>query len=313
MPAPTSTLWVDELPSTTLVGIGSNDYYLVSRNDGGTRSANRLPASEIANALAGKQATITGAATSIVSSDLTASRALVSDGSGKVAVSSVTSTELSYSAGVTSAIQTQLNAKVDDGAVTTSGLTMATARLLGRSTAATGAIEEIAVGSGLSLTGGTLTATSSGGGKVLQVVQYTALGTQAITDATPQVVLSGTITPSSASSRILILVSAYVGNQTTTTAWTNILRNGTAIFRGNAEGTRTRAITGQYSTSNDAATCFAAHYVDSPATTSSTTYALALSRDAATGTVYLNRTHTNTDAVTYGRGAASLILLEIGP
>lgn len=56
-----------------------------------------------------KQATITGAATTITSSDLTASRAVVSDGSGKVAVSSVTSTELGYVSGVTSSIQTQIN------------------------------------------------------------------------------------------------------------------------------------------------------------------------------------------------------------
>ena len=37
-------------------------------------------------------------------------------------------------------------------------------KLLGRSTAGTGAIEEITVGSGLSLTGGTLSATGGGGG-----------------------------------------------------------------------------------------------------------------------------------------------------
>jgi hypothetical protein len=43
---------------------------------------------------------------------LTASRALQSDGSGNVAVSSVTSTELGYLSGVTSAIQSQLNAKL---------------------------------------------------------------------------------------------------------------------------------------------------------------------------------------------------------
>lgn len=42
---------------------------------------------------------------------LTASRALASDGSGFVSVSAVTSTELGYVSGVTSAIQTQLNAK----------------------------------------------------------------------------------------------------------------------------------------------------------------------------------------------------------
>lgn len=48
------------------------------------------------------------------------------------------------------------------GAITSSGLTMSTARLLGRTTAATGAVEEITVGSGLSLAAGALTATSAG-------------------------------------------------------------------------------------------------------------------------------------------------------
>jgi len=60
----------------------------------------------------GKQATITGAATTIDTEDLTVSRALVSDGSGKVAVSDVTATELGYLDGVTSAVQTQLDAKI---------------------------------------------------------------------------------------------------------------------------------------------------------------------------------------------------------
>ena len=43
--------------------------------------------------------------------DLTASRALVSDGNGDVSVSAVTSTEIGYLDGVTSAIQTQLDTK----------------------------------------------------------------------------------------------------------------------------------------------------------------------------------------------------------
>lgn len=57
---------------------------------------------------------------------------------------------------------TTFNNKVSSGSVTTSGLTMTTARILGRSTAGTGAIEEITVGSGLTLSGGTLTATGGG-------------------------------------------------------------------------------------------------------------------------------------------------------
>lgn len=61
--------------------------------------------------LAGKQETLIGAATSIASSNLTASRALASDASGKVAVSAVTAAELDFLSGVTSAIQTQINGK----------------------------------------------------------------------------------------------------------------------------------------------------------------------------------------------------------
>lgn len=64
------------------------------------------------------------------------------------------------SAGVVSIEGTNI---VKAGAVTTSGLTQATAKMLGRSTASTGAIEEITVGTGLSLAAGTLSATGSAG------------------------------------------------------------------------------------------------------------------------------------------------------
>lgn len=59
--------------------------------------------------LNGKQDTITGGASTITASNLTANRALISNGSGKVAVSAVTSIQLGYLSGVTSAIQTQFN------------------------------------------------------------------------------------------------------------------------------------------------------------------------------------------------------------
>lgn len=67
--------------------------------------------SEIQAQINAKQATITGGATTILSSNLTVSRALVSDGSGKVAAATTTSTEIGFVNGVTSAIQTQLDAK----------------------------------------------------------------------------------------------------------------------------------------------------------------------------------------------------------
>ena len=62
--------------------------------------------------LAAKQAVITGAATTIASSDLTASRVLISNGSGKVAVSSITETVLGY-LDATSSVQDQIDAKQD--------------------------------------------------------------------------------------------------------------------------------------------------------------------------------------------------------
>jgi hypothetical protein len=55
--------------------------------------------------------------------NLTTARALVSDGSGDVSVSDVTSTELGYLDGVTSAIQTQIDAKGDVTASSTTTFT----------------------------------------------------------------------------------------------------------------------------------------------------------------------------------------------
>ena len=91
------------------VGLGNVD---------NTSDANKPISAATQTALNGKQATITGGASTITSSNLTANRALVSDASGKVAVSEVTSTELGYLDGVTSNIQTQLDSKLSTAPVT---------------------------------------------------------------------------------------------------------------------------------------------------------------------------------------------------
>jgi len=67
--------------------------------------------SAIQTQLDAKQATITGSATTIDTESLTANRAVISNGSQKIAVSDVTSTELGYLDGVTSAVQTQIDTK----------------------------------------------------------------------------------------------------------------------------------------------------------------------------------------------------------
>ena len=87
---------------TSGYGIRDNDGTLQYKNSGGNW----------ANITSGGGGTtITGAATTIDTENLTVSRALASDANGKVAVSTTTSTELGHVSGVTSAIQAQLNGK----------------------------------------------------------------------------------------------------------------------------------------------------------------------------------------------------------
>lgn len=62
------------------------------------------------------------------------------------------------------------------GAITGSGLTMATARILGRTTASTGAIEEITVGSGLTLSAGNLSASASASSPISQIQMFDNFG-----------------------------------------------------------------------------------------------------------------------------------------
>ena len=97
--------------TTSDVAEGSNQYFTTAR----------------------AQAAITGAASSVVTADLTASRALVSDGSGKIAASATTTTtEIGYLAGVTSALQTQLNGKLNlTGGTLTGGLSGTTGSFSG--------------------------------------------------------------------------------------------------------------------------------------------------------------------------------------
>jgi hypothetical protein len=124
-PVSTATQTALNAKEATITATTSADYYRGDKtfatlnktavglsNVDNTSDANKPISTATQTALDGKQATITGAATTIDTEDLTASRALVSDGSGKVAVSDVTSTELGYLDGVTSAVQTQLDAKI---------------------------------------------------------------------------------------------------------------------------------------------------------------------------------------------------------
>ena len=148
-------------------------------------------------------------------------------------------------------------------------------------------------------------AAPAGGGKVLQVVQatYSTATTIASTSFT-DTGLSGTITPSSASSKILIMVNQvlfYTRNANQLGVWGRIMRNATSIYGESAffEFDRDGAagVVERY-------TAWTPMYLDSPATTSSITYktqgSLQTTANSASSTWQVNSQPNN------------IILLEIG-
>lgn len=157
---------------------------------------------EVNNLLSGKQATITGAATTITSSNLTASMALVSDASGKVAAhGTVSATELGYLDGVTSSVQTQLNSK--EPTITTlpvskggTGVGTLTGLVKGNGTSAmTAAVAgtDYVIPSG-SITGNAATATKLATARTINGVSFDGTVNITINDATKAPLASPALT-----------------------------------------------------------------------------------------------------------------------
>ena len=98
--------------SVVMTGILNMGDHKITNLVSGTSAKDAVNKEQMDTALSAKQATITGAASTITGDNLSLNRALVSSSSGKVTSSSTTSTEIGYVHGVTSAIQTQLNNKI---------------------------------------------------------------------------------------------------------------------------------------------------------------------------------------------------------
>ena len=114
-----------------------------------------------------------------------------------------------------------------------------------------------------------------GGGKVLQVVQATTTTAVKVMSTTmTDSGLSVTITPTLATSKVLILVSQMIQverNTTTAQGGWRLMRGATSIFDGNGTSDRAFLISATVAEAYISG-YYAINYLDSPATTSATTY-----------------------------------------
>jgi hypothetical protein len=149
-------------------------------------------------------------------------------------------------------------------------------------------------------------------GSVLQVVQTTKTDTFSTASSYTSVTgLSVSITPTSSTSKILVMVSLGGISANNSSFKMGMYRGATPIYVGDTAGSRT-STSAQGQTSADYAVQSSAwHYLDSPATTSSTTYQVYLGGNGSV-TAYLNRTARDNNASGEdARTASSIIAMEI--
>ena len=152
-------------------------------------------------------------------------------------------------------------------------------------------------------------------GSVLQVVSTVKSDTFTTTSGSYVDVtgLSVSITPTSATSKILVLIQIN-GSQEVGAGRTSLklLRGSTVIDAGDVAGSRTPALGGFSSIDSTVPSApVSGNFLDSPATTSSTTYKIQVAMAAGSGTAYINRTQSDADNANQIRMASTITVMEI--
>jgi hypothetical protein len=153
-------------------------------------------------------------------------------------------------------------------------------------------------------------ASSAGISQVVQTVK-TDTFTMASTTYADITGLSVTITPSSSSSKILVMANVnHVGTTLTSASGIRLMRDSTAIGIGDTAGSRIRTSGGEsYGNYGVTLTGDAIMFLDSPATTSATTYKIQIRVYGSTA--YVNRSGTDSDDQAYYRGMSSITVMEV--
>ena len=151
-------------------------------------------------------------------------------------------------------------------------------------------------------------------GKILQVVSTTK--TDGFTTTSTSMVdvtgLSVVITPSSATSKVLIVAMVSMSaNTAANEGFGQIVRDSTPIALADASGSRTRATFGSDVAGDVAHNSVSVLFLDSPATTSATTYKIQVQSNTS-GTVAVNRGYNDSNVSTRGRTVSTITVLEVG-
>jgi hypothetical protein len=122
--------------------------------------------------------------------------------------------------------------------------------------------------------------------------------------------LSVTITPTKATSKILVIAQAVVqGAAGADNGMGRLMRNSTPISVGDAAGSRPPSSFGI--DERAVGQSQVVPFLDSPATTSATTYKLQIRANSSGFTMCLNRNSNDTDATTTPRYASSITVIEV--
>jgi len=170
-------------------------------------------------------------------------------------------------------------------------------------------------GNNLVTSNGSGVITSSAFGKVLQVVQTvkTDTFTTTSTSFTDITGMSVAITPASTSSKIFVMVNLSTGNTSDRTSGYQLLRGSTPIGIGDSDGSnRVEATAGTSSeTSSAGQKTVAFTFLDSPSTTSATTYKVQVICQGSTQTTTINRSQNDSDNSYNYRTISTITVMEI--
>jgi hypothetical protein len=151
--------------------------------------------------------------------------------------------------------------------------------------------------------------------RVLQVVSVAKTDTFTTTSGNFVDVtgLTVSITPSSATSKILVLGNISGNGQTGVTSLQGILvRGASPIAVGDAAGSRTQTTFGNMESSPASnLEVEPIMFLDSPATTASTTYKIQVRSTVSGQTVVINRSFTDANAASAPRGISTITVMEI--